>query len=375
MRLTGLLAFIIMLNMLNMIYSYHTIGFLAFCSGDSKNYDALYSYDVNLPLNVNETLIADTDSYRLYKVYFDSVNSERVPALFMIPKAGGKVPCIIFLHGYGGSKEDALPLVDIAAIEGYAFISIDAEYHGERKEGGRALYSTDIEDTIRGFVQTVIDLKRAVDYLETRSEIDTGRIGYIGGSMGGIIGAIFIGVEPRIKAAALVVAGGNMSLMVRESEHPAIPPIRRYLEERGITYEELQKMLDPIDPLNFIGRFSPRPVVFHLGRYDRIVPAEAGRQLYMYAGEPKSVYWYDAGHNLPMELLAVRILDFMDENLKGRALTFYEKREFRYMLYTYSPYIALVILATIVAVSISKYSTRIRSILLKCMQCRASRLN
>lgn len=117
-------------------------------------------------------------------------------------------------------------------------------------------------------------------------------------------------------------------------------------------------MLDPIDPLNFIGRFSPRPVVFHLGSYDRIVPAEAGRQLYMRAGEPKEVYWYDAGHNLPMELVAVRILDFMDENLKDRTLMFYEKREFRYMLYIYSPYIALTILASIVTVAVWYYGRR-----------------
>jgi len=341
----------------SMIYQY-SVGFYASYEDRTEDHLALYSYDRELPLNVDETILADTRTYRLYKVYFDSVNMERIPALFMIPKSEGRCPCIVFLHGYGGSKEDSLSLIDVAAAEGYAFIAIDAEYHGERREEGRSLYSIDIEDTVRGFIQTVIDLRRAVDYLETRPEIDAKRIGYVGGSMGGIIGAIFIGVEPRIKAAALIVAGGNMSLMVRESEHPAIPPIRRYLEEQGITYDELQRMLDPIDPLNFIGRFSPRPVVFHLGSYDRIVPAEAGRQLYMRAGEPKEVYWYDAGHNLPMELVAVRILDFMDENLKDRTLMFYEKREFRYMLYIYSPYIALTILASIVTVAVWYYGRR-----------------
>jgi cephalosporin-C deacetylase-like acetyl esterase len=352
--------FLMIILVSSMIYRYG-VGFYASYEGHPEDYLALYSYDRGLPLNVDETILADTDTYRLYKLYFDSVNLERIPALFMIPKAEGRCPCIVFLHGYGGSKEDSLSLIDVAAAEGYAFIAIDAEYHGERREEGRTLYSTDIEDTVRGFIQTVLDLRRAVDYLETRPEIDAGRIGYVGGSMGGIIGAIFIGVEPRIKAAALIVAGGNMSLMVRESEHPAIPPIRRYLEEQGITYDELQRMLDPIDPLNFIGRFSPRPVVFHLGSYDRIVPAEASRQLYMRAGEPKEVYWYDAGHNLPMELVAVRILDFMDENLRDRTLMFYERREFKYMLYSYSPYIALAILASIVVVAVWYCRRRIRS--------------
>jgi dipeptidyl aminopeptidase/acylaminoacyl peptidase len=66
-------------------------------------------------------------------------------------------------------------------------------------------------------------MRRGLDFLETLDFIDRERIGYAGGSMGGIIGAIFIGVEPRVKAAVLAVGGGNMSLMVRESEHPGRP--------------------------------------------------------------------------------------------------------------------------------------------------------
>jgi len=59
----------------------------------------------------------------------------------------------------------------------------------------------------------------ADDYLETKPEIDKERIGYAGGSMGGILGVIFIGVEPRIKAAALIVAGGttNADKIIRKS--------------------------------------------------------------------------------------------------------------------------------------------------------------
>jgi len=301
----------------------------------SEDYLDLYSYDKRMPLNAVEELVREGDRYVVYKVYFDSVNGERVPALLILPKVKGKVPCIVFLHGYGGSKEDILPLTDLAASEEYALIAIDAEYHGERKEEGKALYSTNIEDSVKSIIQTVIDLRRAVDYIETRPEIDADRIGYVGGSMGGILGAIFIGVEPRIKAAALLVAGGNMSLMIRESQHSAIPPIREYLKLNNISYEELQRMLDPVDPINFIGKFSPRPVVFHLGKYDRIVPAEAGEQLYRHAGEPKTVYWYDSGHDLPLELVVARVLDFMDRELKNRRLMFYETREFKYWLSRY----------------------------------------
>jgi len=286
--------------------------------GVEMNLLKYYEYDKTLPLNLCEEVVEENGDYRLIKVYFDSVNNERVPALLLLPKAGGRIPCIVFLHGYGGSKDDIRGAAKLVAREGYALIAIDAVYHGERKVPGRELYSPNLNESINGIIQTVIDLRRAVDYLETRLEVDIDRIGYVGGSMGGIIGAIFIGVEPRIKAAALIVAGGNMSLMIRESQHYTMPPIRDYLQREGISYVELQKMLDPIDPINFIGYFSPKPVVFHLGKFDRIVPSEAGRQLYEAAGEPKQVYWYDAGHDVPLDLVIVRVLDFMDKNLLGK---------------------------------------------------------
>ncbi len=290
-------------------------------SGGTDDYLKFYEYDRNLPLNAEVSKLRETERFVVYKVYYDSVNAQRVPALFIVPKVGKPpYPCIIFLHGYGGRKEDALTLAEFVCKEGYAILAIDAVYHGERRVEGATLYSTDLERTKRGFIQTVIDLRRAVDFLETRNEIDPNKIGYAGGSMGGIIGAIFIGVEPRVKAAVLVVPGGNISLMVRKSQHPAIPPIREYLRKAGISYEELQKIMDPIDPLNFIWRFAPRPVQFHIGKYDEIVPTEAGKQLYERAGEPKEVYWYDAGHNVPLDLVLARALDFFDRHLKGKRI-------------------------------------------------------
>lgn len=306
----------------------------------NMDYSSFYAYDKSLPLNGEEEIIIDKDLYRVYKAYFDSVNGERVPALLSVPKKKEKVPCIVFLHGYGGSKEDILPAAELIANEGYAIIAIDAEFHGERREEGKELYSTDLKESRRGIIQTIIDLRRAVDYLEMRPEIDKEKIGYVGGSMGGILGGIFIGVEARIKTAALLVAGGNMSLMIRKSKHYTMPAIRKYLEDEQISYEEIQSFLDPVDPINFIDKFSPRPVVFHLGKYDEIVPAEAGEQLYRKAKEPKKVYWYNVGHSLPLDLVLARVLDFMDQELLGRRFVF---REVKYWVSKYLPLLLITV--------------------------------
>ena len=280
-----------------------------------KKYLELYEYDRSKPLDAEVVKLEDRDKYTVYKVYYNGWK-QRVPAILTIPKIGSKpFPCIVFLHGHGGRKEDVLALAEHTKNYGYVFFSIDAVYHGERRVEGKEIYSPDLEELKLNTRETVIDMRRGVDFLETRPEIDKNRIGYAGGSMGGIIGALFISVEPRIKAAVITVPGGKLSLMLEKSEHHTVPAIRKRIKELGLSWDEIQKKLDPIDPINFIHLFSPRPLQIHIGKYDRIVPAETGRLLAEKAGEPKEVYWYDAGHGLPLDIVLSRAMTFFKKYL------------------------------------------------------------
>jgi len=51
------------------------------------------------------------------------------------------------------------------------------------------------------------DFSRSIDYLETRSDIDTSRIGYYGSSLGGLMGGIIPTVENRLKVNILIIGG------------------------------------------------------------------------------------------------------------------------------------------------------------------------
>ncbi|MEM3546832.1 MAG: acetylxylan esterase [Candidatus Bathyarchaeia archaeon] len=282
-----------------------------------EEYLKIYEYDKSKPLNLEISKLFEKTDYLAYKVYYSSVGDVRVPAILTLPKIDVQIhPCIVFLHGYDGRKEDILPLAEVFSKEGYAFLSIDAPLHGERREPGKVLYSPNIEELKSNVVQTVLDLRRGIDFLEQRPEIQCEKIGYAGGSMGGIIGSLFISVEPRIKAAVIVVGGGNLPLMIKESKHYSTYPIREELKRRGLSYDKLNEILAPVDPLNFIHLFAPKPIQFHCGKYDDIVPAETQRLLTEKAGEPKEVYWYESGHGIPLEPMLKRVLKFFEEHLK-----------------------------------------------------------
>jgi dienelactone hydrolase len=277
---------------------------------------AFYDYDPDLklaavvgpaPVLKNESK-RQTELRRRNRVEFTSAHDQRVTAILTLPLAGAKpYPAMVLLAGSGGHKDtDYIRLVaDMLAGMGCASISIDAQYHGERSRKDR---SGDIhlinETTSRdAWVQTVIDLRRAVDFLCSRPEVDKARIGYLGFSQGGMIGATFLGVEPRIRAAVLAVAGGGLADWGAKLGLTASPRMTANAEI--------------VEPTLHIGRFAPRPLLMLSAKRDELIPASATEALYAAAGEPKKLIWYNAGHILTPSALVVDARQFILREVIG----------------------------------------------------------
>src|SRR5882672_8715724 len=138
---------------------------------------------------------------------------ERLPVLLVRPeKVDWKMPAVVVLHGTGGNKESQRGLCLQLAKKGIIGIAIDARYHGARAEGekGATRYVAAITEAWKSPVEemehpfyydTVWDLWRLADYLETRPDIDAKRLGMIGFSMGGIQTWLAASVDERWKVA------------------------------------------------------------------------------------------------------------------------------------------------------------------------------
>ena len=137
-------------------------------------------------------------------------------------------------------------------------------------------------------IQWVKDLKRAIDYLETRSEIDSGRIAYEGMSWGGVYGLIIPAVEERLRASVLIA--GSMNGEGRPE----------------------------IDEVNFIGRIKV-PTLMLNGRYDTINPYEKTiKPMYDLLGTPaenKKLMLYDTDHIPPVNEMIKETLAWLDKYL------------------------------------------------------------
>jgi dienelactone hydrolase len=138
-------------------------------------------------------------------------------------------------------------------------------------------------------LQYIKDVRRTLDYLETRSDIDPGKLGFYGYSWGARIGAIVGGVEERFRV--LILAHGGL---------PAEPS-------------------DPAaDELNFLPRVKV-PVVMINGRYDHVFPVELSQKpFFERLGTPpgdKTSLLLAGGHSSPRNELIQAVLAGLDRYL------------------------------------------------------------
>jgi cephalosporin-C deacetylase-like acetyl esterase len=144
---------------------------------------------------------------------------ERVPVLLVRPEKGTKkLPAVIVLHGTGGNKEGQRGLLTELAKRGIIGVAIDARYHGGRAGGkkGVAAYNAAVVRAWRAkpgerqehpfYYDTCWDLWKTVDYLATRQDVDAGRIGMIGFSMGGIQTWLAAAADERVKVIVPAIA-------------------------------------------------------------------------------------------------------------------------------------------------------------------------
>lgn len=258
---------------------------------DWETLKAVYDYDASLPLAAEVVSVEETAMYSVEQIRFTGTHGERVPATLMRPNGVERPACVLFLHGLGGDRGQARIAAMLLIPQGVAVFGIDAALHGDRAQPGVSF--VDLGPELAGIdgplVKTVVDNRRAIDYIETRDDIDAERIILVGASMGGMLGSLVSAVDERVGAVLLLVAGGAWDAILQESEHPLAARLR----EAGMA---TGSALAHIEPVNFIGHVSPRPVMMINGTGDEIIPASSAQALYDAACEPKQIRWFEGGH-------------------------------------------------------------------------------
>ncbi len=261
-------------------------------------YRRLYSYD-SAELNPKVESVDDSHpDWRLERVTFAAAyGQERVTMYLYLPKQG-QAPYQTVLYMPGSPAWDthtpfvqANPLFSFLVRSGraVAFPIYKGSYERSNNEydGGDKLKSTSLwRDYVIYFSK---DIRRTVDYLATRTDVDSQKLGFFGFSRGAALSPMMLVPEPRIKAAALWING-------------------LYLEQ----------IAAEVDAINFAPRVTI-PVLQLNGRYDYNFPEESSSIPFFNAlGTPadrRRRVAYDTGHNLPLNEAYRETLDWLDRHL------------------------------------------------------------
>ncbi len=252
-------------------------------------------YDAKAPLEVQEAGTERRGDVRIVDLSYASPMGGRVPAYLILPPGDGKHPAVLFLHpGQGDRKTFVDEAVGLAKEHGFVSLTISAPFLRPENQGKRGGNPWNPEVSRREQIQTIVDLRRGFDLLVSRPEVDPGRLGYVGHSLGATVGGTLAGIEKR--PVAFVLMAGYPSLthaMTHNGDQGSLAFQELTTPEQRDAYV---KAMEPLDALYYVADAAPAKILFQFAKRDEYLTSWDAAAYVRVAKEPKQVLWYDTGH-------------------------------------------------------------------------------
>jgi dienelactone hydrolase len=182
--------------------------------------DGIGDFPARTPLDVRQTGQLSRPNYVIEKLIFQSRPGFFVTANLYRPKSTSvRRPAVVQVCGHymeGKATADYAKACAALAMKGFVVLIIDPPGQGERvtlhDASGKPFFKSATGEHVVAGGPTILlgrtlanymiwDVVRAFDYLETRGDVDAGRMGLFGHSGGGMLTLLTSPLEPRIRAA------------------------------------------------------------------------------------------------------------------------------------------------------------------------------
>jgi len=227
------------------------------------------------PLHAEITGVVDRGDCQIEKLVFQSRPGLFVTANFYLPKQrSGKLPCVIYLNGHWPSLDGAkigfqdrylwYPANGFAllVVDPCGFGEIPGVHPGTNRHNQWQWLSL-------GYTPAAVEVwnaMRAIDWLETRPEIDGGRLGVTGVSGGGVMTQFLAALDERVAAAAPSCSTYTLGALAVQNLLPKQCDCTFYPNTRRLDFPAVLALV------------APRPLLILGGRYDPIFPPAGFRE-------------------------------------------------------------------------------------------------
>ena len=259
---------------------------------DAKHFD----YSAATPLDIKELSVEARGSASIHDIAYASPSGGTVPAYLVVPKAGGKFAAILWGHWMmpnspTANRKEFLDEAVALAPAGVVSLLIDAP---QVRPGFKPASSA---ETI---AQQVIDLRRGVDLLLARTDVDPRRIAYVGHSWNTGTGAILDAVDKRIAAFVFMSGPQSVKELILTSDAPRMVAMRKTADLAKLA-QDLQSVAWA-DAASYAAHFGPAPALFQYGQHDEDwVPLQDAKDFYAMSSGEKEAKFYDSDHALNAE--------------------------------------------------------------------------
>ena len=268
--------------------------------------------DYSGPLNPRITGRLQNESYTIEKVIFESLPGYFVTANLYRPNQPGRFPGILLQAGHTQEgKSEPQRLATNLALKGFVSLAFDPVGQGEREQTynrdlGGVSAGWSVNEHLHAGAQSILvgesvaryfiwDAKRALDYLVSRPEVDSSRIGAAGCSGGGALTTFIGALDPRVKAVVPACFPNSYRLLFAGPDPDSEMSWPRLLSSG-------------LDTADFVELSAPTPWLIQATEEDYFAPAgaklvyeEARRWYKLYGAEDKVRFFVGPGpHGTPL---------------------------------------------------------------------------
>ena len=266
---------------------------------DTSDYETashLFDYDAKAPLDIHDTIIEEFDGGTLHDITYTSPKGGPVAAYLVVPKGKGPFAAILFSHWGNGTRAEFVPEAKLYARAGA--VSLLPDYPWDRPDPWHKTPNhydkPELDHEIE--IQAVLDVRRGIDLLLARPDVDPERLAYVGHSYGAQWGSILSAVDKRMKTAVLMAGVAETGDIFLRSNDPAIVGLRK--SRPPGQFEQYAQVMSDIDAIHFVGHAAPISLLFQFANFEQYFDKTSMEHYAAAATDPKKVLYYDTGHDL-----------------------------------------------------------------------------
>lgn len=276
-----------------------------------------FDYDRQAPIGIKEIGVERRGKVDIHDITYASPKGGVVPTYLVVPKGKGPFAAVIWGHWCWGNSplRNRKQFLDEAVVLAEAGVVSLLTDHVIARPGYVANKEPLNEQQIVDLLQSVTDMRRGVDLLVARKDVDPKRIAYVGHSCNAVIGAFLSGVERRFKAFVLMAATMSDEVTMKTPEY------QEFRKQVGVEkFDAFVEKYSWTDQGKYVSHAAPAVVFLQYATEERFITPERARLYAAVVSEPKQFKLYEAPHALNAEARRDRIA-FLTKQLKLKPLS------------------------------------------------------